>query len=356
MRAIDGITTCLGRRSATLRLDRFDLNLLVVLDALLEERNVTRTGERLCIGQSAASAALKRLRDYFGDELLVAEGRRLELTPLAQSLVAPVRDALLRARAAISLRPSFDPNAATNTFVVCASDYVISVWLARAVRRIAAVAPGLRLDLRRPPADIAEIFERGTIDLIVLPEQYTRKLDHPRQELLRDTHVCMVCADHPLSAGDLTMDTYFDHGHVAARLGDEASLAFEEWFLPRYGRQRRVDARVDYFSALPQLIVGTRRIATLMSGWPGHGQAFSVKLLPAPVSDGAADRSDGVAALPRPGPGASLAACAGHGDAVGSERGVERDPLVERRQDIGEIAHLLEAMSTQPARKIRRQI
>lgn len=283
MRAIDGITTCLGRRSATLRLDRFDLNLLVVLDALLEERNVTRAGERLCIGQSAASAALKRLRGYFGDELLVAEGRRLELTPLAQSLVAPVRDALLRARAAISLRPSFDPNAATNTFVVCASDYVISVWLARAVRRIAAVAPSLRLDLRRPPADIAEIFERGTIDLIVLPEQYTRKLDHPRQELLRDTHVCMVCADHPLSTGDLTMDTYFDHGHVAARLGDEASLAFEEWFLPRYGRQRRVECTVDYFSALPQLIVGTRRIATLHERLARDmAKRFSVKLLPAP--------------------------------------------------------------------------
>ncbi len=82
-----------------MRLDRFDLNLLVVLDALLEERNVTRTGERLCIGQSAVSAALKRLRDYFEDELLVATGRRLEPTPLALSLVAPVRDTLLRARA-----------------------------------------------------------------------------------------------------------------------------------------------------------------------------------------------------------------------------------------------------------------
>ena len=134
-----------------------------------------------------------------------------------------------------------------------------------------------------PPADIAEVFERGTIDLIVLPEQYARRLDHPRQELLRDTHVCMVCAEHPLSTGDLTMETYFDLGHVAARLGDEASRAFEEWFLPQYGRQRRVECTVDYFSALPQLIIGTRRIATLHERLARDmAKRFPVKLLPAP--------------------------------------------------------------------------
>lgn len=246
-----------------MRLDRFDLNLLVVLDVLLEERNVTRAGERLHIGQSATSAALRRLRDYFGDELLVPAGRRLEPTPLAMSLVAPVRDALLRARAAMSLRPSFDPAVASRRFVICASDYAISVLLAQAIGRIARLAPGIRIELRRPPGDIEESFERGNIDLIVLPEQYAMKLDHPNQQLLSDTHVCMVCNNHPLAAEDLTMDRYLDLGHVAVRLGEEGSIAFEEWFLPRYGRQRRVECTVDYFSAVPMLLLGTDRIATL---------------------------------------------------------------------------------------------
>ena len=279
---IDSVDTN-GKRNLSMRLDRFDLNLLVVLDALLEDRNVTRAGERLHIGQSAVSAALKRLRDYFEDELLVPAGRRLEPTPLAQSLVAPVRDTLLRARAAISLRPSFDPAAAKNAFVICASDYTTSLWLARAVTELAVRAPGLRFDLRRPPAEIAETFERGDLDLIVLPEQYARRLDHPQQELLRDTHVCMVGADHPLTAGALTMERYFELGHVAVRLGDEASLAFEEWFLPRYGRQRRVECTVDYFSALPQLIVGTQRIATLHERLARDmARRFPVKLIPTP--------------------------------------------------------------------------
>ena len=79
-----------------MRLDRFDLNLLVVLDALLAERNVTRASQRLHIGQSAASAALARLREHFGDPLLVPVGRRFMLTPLATSLVDPVRDTCYR--------------------------------------------------------------------------------------------------------------------------------------------------------------------------------------------------------------------------------------------------------------------
>ncbi len=155
--------------------------------------------------------------------------------------------------------------------------------LAGAIRECAACAPGIHFELRRPPADIAETFERGDIDLIVLPEQYAQTLDHPRHELLRDTHVCMVCADHPLTAGDLTIEKYFELGHVAARLGDEASLAFEEWFLPRYGRQRRVECTVDYFSALPVLIAGTRRIATLHERLAKDMTSrFPVKFLPAP--------------------------------------------------------------------------
>lgn len=266
-----------------MRLDRFDLNLLVALDVLLEERSVTKAGERLHIGQSATSAALKRLRDYFEDQLLVPAGRRLELTPLAESLVGPVRDALLRARAAISIRPNFDPAAASRRFVICASDYLISVLLAPTISRLAVQAPGVRIDLRRPPGDIEETFERGDIDLIALPEQYVGTLDHPSQELLRDNHVCMVCANNPLAAGELTMERYLELGHVAVRLGDEGSFAFEEWFLPRYGRQRRMECMIDYFSALPMLVVNTQRIATLHERLARDmARRFPLKLLPPP--------------------------------------------------------------------------
>ena len=246
-----------------MRLDRFDLNLLVVLDVLLEERNVTRASARLHIGQSAASGALARLRDYFGDELLVPVGRQLRLTPLAESLVAPVRDTLLRARATIARKPQFDPASAERRFLVCASDYVTTVALADAVARMAALAPKVSVDIRAHSRNVAEVFERGGIDLLVMPRQYIEPIDHPSQMWFRDDQVCVVWNGSEAARTGLDFDRYLALGHVAVRFGDERSLTFEEWFLPRYGKQRRVEASVDNFSTLPLLVVGTQRVATL---------------------------------------------------------------------------------------------
>lgn len=246
-----------------MRLDRFDLNLLMALDVLLQERNVTRAAERLHIGQSAASAALARLREHFADELLVRVGRQLELTPLAAHLVVPVREALQHARAAISLRAEFDPATASRRLTVCASDYAIAVLLADVVRRLADTAPGVEVELRAPPADVVDAFERGGIDLLVMPAQYTQQIDHPQQVLFEDQHACLVCASRAPGPEGLTMDDYLSRGHVAVRFGDGRSLAFEEWFLPRYGQQRRVECSVGSFGLMAALVHGTSRIATL---------------------------------------------------------------------------------------------
>ncbi len=268
-----------------MRLDRFDLNLLVVLDTLLEERNVTRASGRLHIGQSATSAALSRLREYFGDALLVQVGRRLEPTPLALSLAGPVRDVLMRARAAIALRPVFEPGLIERDFSIAASDYMVDVLLAPAVRDLARTAPGMRLDIRSLPENVLDAFERGSIDLLIMPEQYAARLQHPQLELLRDDHVCMMCQDHAAQITELSMEQYLDRGHVAIRLGDERSIAFEEWFLPRYGRQRRIDCTVDRFSVAPLMVIGTGRIVTMHRRMAeALAQRFPVKLLAAPFT------------------------------------------------------------------------
>jgi LysR family transcriptional regulator, nod-box dependent transcriptional activator len=265
------------------RLDRFDLNLLVVLDALLEERNVTRASDRLHIGQSAASGALARLREYFGDELLVAVGRRLELTPLAQGLVEPVRETLLSARATIARRPHFDPATAERRFAVCASDYVTTVLLADVVSRIAALAPGVALDIRSPPKQLAEALDRGNIDLLVMPERYVVQLGRPHVPLFQDTQVCMIWSGHQGIGAEMSFEQYMARGHVAVRFGDERSIAFEEWFLPRYGTPRRVESSVDNFTTLPLLVVGTQRVATLHRRLAGHfARYLPVRVIEAP--------------------------------------------------------------------------
>ena len=98
--------------------EQLDLNLLVALDALLTERNVTRAAERVFIAQPAMSRALARLRRQFDDPLLIRVGRELRLTPVAQALIEPVRDALLQVQAALGTRPAFDPARSQRVFPV----------------------------------------------------------------------------------------------------------------------------------------------------------------------------------------------------------------------------------------------
>lgn len=267
-----------------MRLDRFDLNLLVVLDTLLEERNVTRASERLHIGQSAASGALGRLREYFGDELLMPVGRQLVLTPLAESLIGPVRDTLLQARATIARKPEFDPATAQRRFQVCVSDYVTTVMLARALERIAERAPGVTIDIRSHAPDVFDVFDRGGIDLLILPEQYADRIQHPRTKWFSDEPACIVWTGNQSVPGDeLSFDTYMAMSHVAVRFGDDRSLTYEDWFLPRYGKQRRVDVTVDNYSTTALLVVGTQRLATVYRRLAEHfAQSMPLRIVRPP--------------------------------------------------------------------------
>src|SRR4051794_35637012 len=103
-------------------LAQLDLNLLVALDVLLEERSVTRAGERLSRTQPAMSDALRRLRAVFGDELLVRTGQTMRLTPLAEALRAPLHDALGQLEQTVFPTP-FDPRVHARAFTIAATDY-----------------------------------------------------------------------------------------------------------------------------------------------------------------------------------------------------------------------------------------
>jgi LysR family transcriptional regulator, nod-box dependent transcriptional activator len=268
-----------------MRLDRFDLNLLVVLEVLLEEKNVTRAGERLHIGQSAVSAALSRLREHFDDDLLVSIGRRFELTPLAQTLVEPVRNVLVDARTIISRRPTFNPATEERSFVICASDYVTTVLLSQVVTKVAKLAPGLVLTFRSPPKNLADAFDRGRIDMVILPDQYLAPFDCTKVDLFSDTHVCLVWSEHDSIGESLSFDAYMTLGHIAVRFGEGRGTDFDDLFLPKEARNRRVESSVDNFATLPSLLMGTQRVATLHRRMAEHfARYMPLRVLPAPFS------------------------------------------------------------------------
>jgi DNA-binding transcriptional LysR family regulator len=246
-----------------MRFHKLDLNLLVALDALLSERHVTRAGERLQLSQPAMSGALARLRTHFGDELIIQLGRKMVLTPLAASLHKPVRDTLLLAQAVMDARPTFEVESSSRHFSIVASDFVDAILLTDVVRALAKSAPTIVLELLDPiGGKMVEDLDRGDVDLLIVPAHYA-STEHPVEVLFRDVMTCVVSSEHPTIGDKLTLEQYLDAQHVAMNFGRARLQSLEGDFLQGLGYRRKVVTWASSFIALPQLIVGTDRIATV---------------------------------------------------------------------------------------------
>jgi LysR family nod box-dependent transcriptional activator len=245
-----------------MRFERLDLNLLVALDALLTERSVSLAADRLCLSQSATSSALGRLREYFGDELLVLKGRSMILTARAEELIEPVRAVLEQIRTTIAVAPPFDPATAERTIRMMASDYSTEVLLANFLASVQETAPRMRFEIQQMTATPTEAIERGYIDLL-LTIDFAISSDHPSQFLFEDDYVVVGDVNNPAMSAPMTRQTYFELGHVTPRFGQSRVPAFEDWFMRRQKQQRRVEVVAPSFLSIPGLLVGTRRIATM---------------------------------------------------------------------------------------------
>jgi DNA-binding transcriptional LysR family regulator len=279
---MDTIHKPYGDRVARPTLRNLDLNLLPTLDALLQERNVTRASAQLGLSQPAVSAALARLRRHFGDELLHRTGNQYELTPLAQQLRAPIEVALAGVQRVFDASPEFDPASSDRTFRLMMSDYATAVFGERLVRRLADVAPDVRLQLNQTePAFVDNAAETlRSVDGVVLPHGFLK--DIPVTELYEDTWVCVVSRDNDEVGDELTMD---DVGTLAWVMLWNLPTAFAPAArqLNLLGVEPRVEVTVDSFLTVPFLIAGTRRIAVLQTRLAHRLAATAdVRLLPCP--------------------------------------------------------------------------
>lgn len=245
-----------------MRFGRLDLNLLVALDTLLTERSVSLAADRLCLSQSAVSSALGRLRDYFGDELLVMKGRKMILTARAEGLIEPVRTVLEQIRTTVAVEPPFDPEVADRQIRIMASDYSTEVLLVEVLADLEKSAPHMRFEIHPMSDNPIEAIERGHIDLLITID-YAISSDHPSRILFEDDYVVVGDAANPALADQMTRELYFSLGHVTARFGKSRVPAFEDWFMRRQKHQRKVDVVTPSFLSLPGLLVGTNRIATM---------------------------------------------------------------------------------------------
>jgi len=245
-----------------MRYKGLDMNLLFALDVLLEVRNVSRAAERLGLSQSALSAALARLREFFQDELLVVEGRRMHPTPFAEQILAPVRSCLASTDLLLSTSRIFDPASANRTFRIVSSDYVVSSVLMRIAQRLATEAPGIRLEFILPDEVATDRLQRGELDLMIGPAEFLAR-GQPSEELYVETHVIAGWRGNPLFAAPLSEDAVFEAGHIAVSLGSHRTTTFGDRHMEAVGRSRRIEAVVSSFTMVPWMLVGTQRLALM---------------------------------------------------------------------------------------------
>jgi DNA-binding transcriptional LysR family regulator len=238
-----------------------DLNLLVVLDALLATRSTTEAGKRLALSQPATSHALARLRDHFQDPLLVRAGRSLVPTPLGESLAPRVAHALAAAGEALKLPAAFDPRRSQRTFQIGAGDYAASALAPQLSRQLSRAAPSADLFIK-PHQELAHL-DAGEVELVLRPPLSTPSSWLRTEELFRDRFVCILRRDHPLARRKLTLDAYCQLGHVLVAPAGNSRRGAVDDALEARGKQRRVAVAVPHFLVAPLVVMKTDYVITL---------------------------------------------------------------------------------------------
>ena len=267
-----------------MKLNRIDLNLLVALDALLTDRSVTQAAKRLSIGQPAMSAALGRLRRLFDDPLLVRQGSGLVPTPLAQSLVDPVRECLASVESIVSVRGTFQPSRDVRRFTVLASDYVLFVLMRSLFAELAAEAPGVLIHVTPIPLDQLDQLRDGRADLLIIPREIIRDAGarFPHAPLFTDRHVCAVAVDNPDVGDALSLEKFSTLPYLAYQAGAPYSLVESQLDVREITRNAKV--ATETFALAPFLLTGTRLITLLYERLGRQvAEQAGIRLLESPV-------------------------------------------------------------------------
>ena len=265
-----------------------DLNLLVIFDAIMRERNVTRAGKRLGLTQSAVSNALNRLRHLVKDDLFVrgAEGmipttRAMELGPILRNALGMVETA-------------FDPvvfisATATHTFNLCMADYVASLVLPRLMQRLETTAPGV--DVRVRHNDYVSSFSQldaNEVDFViggfptggVYPKYPAR---FKSQILFDETYVCVMRHDHPLAGHNITYDEFVAARHLLVTITGEA-IGVTDRMLGKQGLKRRIPMTCNHFLVAGLIIEKTNLIITLARRMAEHFAGINdLRIMPVPM-------------------------------------------------------------------------
>lgn len=257
-----------------MNVNRIDLNLLVYLDALLRERNVTQAAHQLSLSQPAMSNGLRRLRELFDDPLLVRTSEGMTPTERALELEPLVREVLSKIDHAVQPRTAFEPGGADRVFRMMASDYAESTLLPAVLGKLRNLAPGITLDIMTP-SDVSFLdVERGKVDMLInrfdsMPQSFHQI------HLWNDSFTCVLSPQNPVLE-DWTLDNYLRANHVwVSKTGmgvgvgvnpaDVQRLGWVDVALNKLGKKRQIRVFTRHYQAAMTLAEQNDLIVTLPS-------------------------------------------------------------------------------------------
>ena len=241
------------RATARRSLRRVDFNLLLPLQALLAEANVTRAAERANVGQPAMSASLAKLRRHFENPLLTRDGRGMKLTPFAVSLLDVVNQAVDSMQQAMGHHAAFDPGTLRRTFTVITSDYVTIVLIKPLLQSIVDVAPGVTLNVVPPGPQMLSTLRRGETDLVVAPPEMLPPdaASYPNRTLFTDRIVLVAGEDNTAVGENVSLSALAGLPFVEAAPG---------LGLPEEGLNTTSRISTGSFGASMHLVAGTSMV------------------------------------------------------------------------------------------------
>jgi len=268
-------------------LKSLDLNLLLALDALIEERSVTRAAQRMGLSQPAMSHTLGRLRDWFGDELLVRSGAEMVPTARATALATPLRHQL-QALETLLTPQTFDPAEATLTLKLATTDYAQLLLFPELVRRLQTDAPGIRVFARTYTADDRwEVLRQGEIDIAIgVFDLDAVPSDFFVQDLWDDTLISVLRADHPALDRPFDLDAFLSVSHLlVSPMGGKRG--FIDDALEAQGLERHIAVWTQDFLTAPFILLATDCVITIPRLFAERiSQHIGLAMRPAPVEPG----------------------------------------------------------------------
>lgn len=267
-----------------MNLNRIDLNLFVVLDAIYTEGGITKASRKLHLTQPAISHALGRLRQLFGDPLFTREGRAMLPTPLARSLIEPVRRSLRGLELTLNEVAHFDPASSTRRFTLGVRDVLESTLLPILMRRITDTAPLLDIAaVRADRRDLESELAMGTIDAAIdmlLPLSGEIR----RVRIALDPMVVIARIGHPAVDESLDLATFLKQEHVQVS-SRRSGPSLEDVELSRMGLQRHVRLRCQHYFAACRVVSQTDLILTMPESYARiANRQFNNQILPIPLA------------------------------------------------------------------------